>query len=223
MGLSSSSSAFSVLHGNFHVSNLNLQTSDLTKVVNHQMPPGTEKVMDFASLKGDWYGTGTAKVGNPHNKNVQISTKICEESNSSISDQPSTILSGCPRVFCLGTGGYLLLSNTGLLGIVCSCHFFHTSVAKFCEHSGLCDMNPGDAVRMESGETIARWRKLSFEKFGIRVPEDQSGWDWPEGLLPTTGLVKPSAAMPNLSNTSHVANLVGFLKDCQGAWTIPCF
>ncbi|XP_039018788.1 uncharacterized protein LOC120150137 isoform X2 [Hibiscus syriacus] len=166
MGLSSSSSAFSVLHGNFHVSNLNLQTSDLTKVVNHQMPPGTEKVMDFASLKGDWYGTGTAKVGNPHNKNVQISTKICEESNSSISDQPSTILSGCPRVFCLGTGGYLLLSNTGLLGIVCSCHFFHTSVAKFCEHSGLCDMNPGDAVRMESGETIARWRKLSFEKFG---------------------------------------------------------
>ncbi|GMI95088.1 hypothetical protein HRI_003178100 [Hibiscus trionum] len=207
--LSSSSSAVSVSHGNFQVSNLNIQTSDLAKVVNHHMLPGTEKVMNFATLKGDCYGTGIVKTGNPHNKNVQISTKIRKESNSSISDQPSTVLSGCPRVFCLGTGGYLLLSNTGLLGIVCSCHFFHTSVSKFCEHSGLCDMNPGDAVRMESGETIARWRKHCFEKFGIRVPEDQSGWDWPEGLLPTTGLVKPSAAMPKISNTSHVANPIG--------------
>ncbi|KAK8535219.1 hypothetical protein V6N13_081357 [Hibiscus sabdariffa] len=206
---SSSGSAVPVSHGNFHVSNLNLQTSDLAKVVNHHMLPGTEKGRNFATLKGDCYGTGVVRTGNPHNKNVQISTKIREESNSSISDKPSTFLSGCPRVFCLGTGGYLLLSNTGLLGIVCSCHFFHTSVSKFCEHSGLCDMNPGDAVRMESGETIARWRKHCFEKFGIRVPEDQSGWDWPEGLSPTTGLVKSSAAMPKISNTSHVANPVG--------------
>ncbi|XP_022729706.1 uncharacterized protein LOC111284891 isoform X3 [Durio zibethinus] len=206
---SSTSCCVSVLHGSLHASNLNLQTSDLAKVVNCHMLPGTEKVKDFATLKGDCYVTSCAKAGNPHSKNIQMSPKIPEESNSFISDQPSTILSGCPRVFCLGTGGYLLLSNTGLLGIVCSCHFFHTSVSKFCEHSGLCDMNPGDAVRMESGENIAQWRKLYFEKFRIRVPEDHSGWDWPEGLLPTTALVKSGASMPKISNTSHMANPVG--------------
>ncbi|XP_052886576.1 uncharacterized protein LOC108452097 [Gossypium arboreum] len=207
--LSSSSSGVSVLPCNFHASNVNIQTSDLAEVVNHHMVPSTEKVMDFATLKGDCYGTGSAKAGNPHSKNIRMSMKIPEELNSSITDQSSTILSGCPRVFCLGTGGYLLLSNTGLLSIVCSCHFFHTSVSKFCEHAGLCDMNPGDAVHMESGGTIARWRKLYFEKFGIRVPEDQSGWDWPEGLLPTTGLVKSSSTVPKISITSHVANPIG--------------
>lgn len=36
------------------------------------------------------------------------------------------------------------------------------------QHSGLYDVNPGDAVRMDSGETIAQWRKLYFQKFGVR-------------------------------------------------------
>ncbi|XP_007011788.2 PREDICTED: uncharacterized protein LOC18587744 [Theobroma cacao] len=208
--LSSTGSGVSFLHGSLHASNSNLQTSDLAKVVNHLRLPGTEKVKDVPTLNGDWYGTSsTTKAGNLYSKNIQMSTKRAEELNSSTSDQSSTNLSGCPRVFCLGTGGYLLLSNTGLLGIVCSCHFFHTSVSKFCEHSGLCDVNPGDAVRMESGETIAQWRKLYFEKFGIRVPEDHSGWDWPEGLLPTAGLVKSSATEPKISKTSHLVNQVG--------------
>lgn len=35
------------------------------------------------------------------------------------------------------------------------------------QHSGLWNVNPGDAVRMESGETIAQWRKLYFQKFGV--------------------------------------------------------
>ncbi|OMO90756.1 hypothetical protein COLO4_18904 [Corchorus olitorius] len=207
--LSSTSNGVSVLHGNVHACNFNLQNSDLAKVVNHHMLPGTEKVKDFPIQKGDCYGANSARAANIYNINVQMPVKIPAESNSSISDQSSTILSGCPRVFCLDTGGYLLLSNTGLLGIVCSCHFSHTSVSKFCEHLGLCDINPGDAVRMESGETIAQWRKLYFEKFGIRVPEDQSGWDWPEGLLPTAGLVKFNATMPKTSSTSHLINPVG--------------
>lgn len=166
--LSSSSNGVSALHGNLHASDLNLQTSDLVKVVNHHTLPGVDKIKDFANLRGNCYVNSSAKAGNPHSKNTQMSPKIPEESNSSISDQSPSILSGCPRVFCSGTVGYLLLSNTGLLGIVCSCHFFHTSVAKFCKHSGLGDINPGDAVRMESGETIAQWRKLFFEKFGQR-------------------------------------------------------
>ncbi|XVE97377.1 hypothetical protein REPUB_Repub03eG0014400 [Reevesia pubescens] len=207
----SSSSCVSVLHGSLHATNLNLQTSDLAKVVNHHVLPGTEKVKDFAIMKGNCYDTSSANSakGSLHSINIQMSPKIPEVSNSSISDQPSTILSGCPRVFCLGTGGYLLLSNTGLLGIVCSCHFLHTSVSKFCEHSGLCDMNPGDAVRMGNGETIAQWRKLYFEKFGIRVPEDQSGWDWNEGSVPATGLVKSSATQGlsrSVDNTMFLSN-----------------
>ena len=36
------------------------------------------------------------------------------------------------------------------------------------QYSGLCDVNPDDAVRMGSGETIAQWRKLYFQKFGVR-------------------------------------------------------
>ena len=35
--------------------------------------------------------------------------------------------------YCQFKGGHLLLSNTGLLGIVCSCHCCHMSVLKFCE------------------------------------------------------------------------------------------
>ncbi|KAL1353268.1 hypothetical protein AAHE18_06G226400 [Arachis hypogaea] len=44
-----------------------------------------------------------------------------------------------------------------LLGIVCLCHSCHMSVLKFCEHAGLYGINPGDAVHMENGETIAQW------------------------------------------------------------------
>lgn len=36
------------------------------------------------------------------------------------------------------------------------------------QHSGVCDVNPGAAVHMDSGETIAQWRKLNFHKFGVR-------------------------------------------------------
>lgn len=43
------------------------------------------------------------------------------------------------------------------------------ATAVLLQHSGLGDINPGDAVRMESGETIAQWRKLFFEKFGVGV------------------------------------------------------
>jgi len=41
-------------------------------------------------------------------------------------------------------------------------------IAVILQHSGLCDVNPGDAVHMDSGETIAQWRKLYFQKFEVR-------------------------------------------------------
>ncbi|KAF2287250.1 hypothetical protein GH714_039444 [Hevea brasiliensis] len=82
------------------------------------------------------------------------------------------------------------------------------SVSKFCEHSGLWNLNPGDAVRMDSGETIAQWRRVYFQKFGIRVPEDQSGWDWPEGLSLTASLVKSGVPISNMPKNSDCSNLV---------------
>ncbi|XP_059459426.1 uncharacterized protein LOC132188988 isoform X3 [Corylus avellana] len=195
--LSSNCSGNSVLH--------DLQGSDLAKAVISHIVPGSEKVKG-PYLSGGWHSTSAVK---PNSMNVQSSQKMPLEANSSISKQSSTFMSGCPRVFCLDTTGYLLLSNTGLLGIVCLCHCFHMSVSKFCEHSGLCDVNPGDVVHMDSGETIAQWRKLYFQKFRIRVPEDQSEWDWPEGLSVTAGFVKSRAANPNLCKSSDASHRVG--------------
>ncbi|KAF7817278.1 Histone-lysine N-methyltransferase TRX1 [Senna tora] len=121
----------------------------------------------------------------------------------SFSKMATPFMSGCPRVFCMGKSGYLLLSNTGLLGIVCSCHCCHMSVLKFCEHSGLHDVNPGDAVRMESGETIAEWQKLYFLKLGIRSPGNENEWDWPEvlSISTTVSLMKSNATNLNMSKS----------------------
>lgn len=141
--------------------NLNFQSLDLSQGVIQQLVHGNEKTRNF-SLKGELFGTSTATSEKFHGTNTQALPI------SSAPEQLSNLMGGCPRVFCLNTSGYLLLSNIGFLGIICSCHFFHMSVAKFCEHSGFLGINPGDAVRMESGETIAQWRKLYFQKFGQR-------------------------------------------------------
>lgn len=81
---------------------------------------------------------------------------------SSVYNKQSSVAGGCPRVFCMGAsefdssvlnlniyrcfallsespcvinlkGGDLLLSNTGVFGILCSCHGLHMSVSEFCE------------------------------------------------------------------------------------------
>ncbi|KAG5225228.1 Histone-lysine N-methyltransferase ATX [Salix suchowensis] len=86
---------------------------------------------------------------------------------------------------------------------------------QYPRHSGLWNVNPGIAVHMENGETIAQWRKLYFQKFGIRVPEDQSGWDWPEGLPLTASLVQSSAPLP-LSKHPDCNHLVGSSEEGDG-------
>ncbi|KAL9226746.1 hypothetical protein vseg_002520 [Gypsophila vaccaria] len=115
-----------------------------------------------------------------------------QTSSSKFTKQPS-LVSGCPRVFCMGACGDLLVSNTGLFGIFCSCHGMRMSILKFCEHSGLFNVNPGYAVRMESGECIAQWRKVYLQKFKITTPEDHKGWDWPEEILPISHLPNDKA------------------------------
>ncbi|KAK9280332.1 hypothetical protein L1049_014020 [Liquidambar formosana] len=207
--VSTNCSGTSVLHNDLQPANFNLQRSDLTKAVVHHIFPGNDKVREFSSPSGEWHtALNPANSGKLHSTAIQASQKMPLRRNTNISSQSSTFMSGCPRVFCLDTSGELLLSNTGLLGVVCSCHCLHMSISKFCEHSGLFDVNPGDAVRMDSGETIAEWHKLYFQKFGIRVPEDQSGWDWPEWFSATAGLVKSSSSVRNMSTNSDLSHLV---------------
>nr|GEU63116.1 post-SET domain-containing protein [Tanacetum cinerariifolium] len=128
--------------------------------------------------------------------------------SSSIPPQLSPVASGSQRVFCLYASGDLFLSNSGLLGVVCSCHGYHMSIAKFLEHSGLRDVNPGDAVHMDSGEPIVQWRKVYFSKFGIKIPDDQCGWNWPEEFSAAADALKSRQRVPNMTN-SNQSNSVG--------------
>lgn len=125
---------------------------------------GGERAQNSFSSIGQFPVPSPASGLNFCSSNMQPTSKMAFEWFSA--KYATSSMSGCPRVFCMGISGHLLLSNTGLLGIVCSCHRCHMSILKFCEHSGLHGINPGDAVRMESGETIAEWQKLYFSKFG---------------------------------------------------------
>ncbi|XP_021769399.1 uncharacterized protein LOC110733636 isoform X2 [Chenopodium quinoa] len=129
------------------------------------------------------------------------------QASTSVHKKQNSVVSGYPRVFCMGACGDLLLSNTGLFGVLCSCHGMRMSVSKFCEHSGLSDVNPGYAVRMDSGDSIAQWRKMYLQKFGIRAPGDHRGWDWPEGLLATSGLTNSSMAVADKRKVFDMSSL----------------
>lgn len=165
---------------------------ELAKAVNYHTSHGLQHLNGFSSVKA-------APVSGPPST----------QSGKQLSHQLSPLTSGLPRVFCLYASGDLFLSKTGLLGVVCSCHGFHMSVSQFSEHAGLRDVNPGDAVHMDSGETIAQWRKLYFSKFGIRIPGDQCGWHWPEGFSTGADLVKSSERVPNVTKIDDLSNSVG--------------
>ena len=134
-----------------------LPGTELETAFIHHIVPGSEKAKSSFSLNAELHNAAPSNAGKVSITKVQVSSV---EENSSHS--PS-FLSNCPRVFCLGTGecfnsfrifinqnlhcfhmlissifmihigGYLLISNTGLLGIVCTCHYLHMSVLKFCE------------------------------------------------------------------------------------------
>ncbi|KAL8263434.1 hypothetical protein R6Q59_024783 [Mikania micrantha] len=146
-------------------------------------------------------------------KNVPISGPIPAHNgkrHSSSAHHPlSPPTSVLPRVFCLYASGDLFLSYSGLLGVVCSCHGFHMSISKFSEHSGLQDVNPGDAVHMDGGETIAQWRKVYFSKLGIRIPGDECGWNWPEGYSTAVDVAKSNERVPNQTKFAVLSSFVG--------------
>ncbi|GAB4836815.1 hypothetical protein Ancab_001729 [Ancistrocladus abbreviatus] len=158
---------------------------------------------------------------------------------SSLPNKLSSVTNGPPRVFCFGTCGDLLLSNTGLLGVACSCHGLPMSISKFCEHAGLSNVNPGDAVHMDSGETIAHWRKLYLLKLGssrwklgsyvhrgerlssiclkamdsnnrhIKVPDDHKEWDWPEEFSLSAAGAKCDIHVTERTKKFDLPDLVG--------------
>ncbi|MCD9637677.1 hypothetical protein HAX54_021089 [Datura stramonium] len=132
--------------------------------------------------------------------------------------QLSPLLSSYPRVFCLGLSGYLVLRTTGLLGVICLCHGSHMSISRFCEHSGLSDVNPGNAVHLDSGVTIAQWRKVFFQKLGITAPEDHGGWDWPEVFPVSTGSGEFYPSLPNLSPNSELLGTFGASNGAGQSW-----
>ncbi|XP_017430072.1 uncharacterized protein LOC108337982 isoform X4 [Vigna angularis] len=169
----------------------------------HTVPGGTKAAESF-SFPGQYRGTYPAFGLNICCSDIHTTPNIASEWGSPKYATP--YMSGCPRVFCMGKSGHLLLSHTGLLGVVCSCHCSHMSVLKFCEHSGLHGGDPGDAVCMESGETISQWRKLYFLKFGIRSLGNENGWDWPEVLSTTGSPMKSNASVFDMSKTnlSHI-------------------
>lgn len=81
-----------------------LKISELDKAVVHCMVPGNEKVKGSFSLSGDWHSTGHANIQKACGTRVQTFQVKSIEANS---NQSSSFMSGCPRVFCLGTGEYL--------------------------------------------------------------------------------------------------------------------
>ncbi|KAG0586446.1 hypothetical protein KC19_2G091100 [Ceratodon purpureus] len=96
---------------------------------------------------------------------------------------PAPTSSGGLRVYCINcyglpVVGQLGLTDAGRLGVTCTCHGQHMSVAKFTQHSGLNAANPGEVVYMEGGETLVQWRKSFFSQYGVKVPEDNVGWEW---------------------------------------------
>nr|XP_043611348.1 uncharacterized protein LOC122582981 [Erigeron canadensis] len=170
---------------------------ELAKAANHLTSHGLQQSNGFRPLK-------SAVVSSP-----MPPTQRGKLHRPSVSHQLSPHASGLSRVFCLYASGDLFLSNSGLLGVVCSCHGFRMSVSQFSEHSGLRDVNPGDAVHMDSGETIAQWRKVYFTKFGIKIPEDHHGWHWPEGLSTAADPVKSSERVPKPMRSSNLSSSVG--------------
>ncbi|XP_010541594.1 PREDICTED: uncharacterized protein LOC104815012 [Tarenaya hassleriana] len=134
------------------------------------------------------------------------STGCSSHSNAVIHDIAPEQSSNWPLVFCLNKSGHLLLSNIGYTVILCLCHSWPMSVSDFCEHSGSSGVNPGIAVHLESGQTIAQWRKLYFQKLGTRIIEDDMGWDWPQGL--SAGMVRSCASTSNKTNPSDLDTLI---------------
>ncbi|KAL5698441.1 hypothetical protein ACHQM5_029475 [Ranunculus cassubicifolius] len=193
---------FPDLHGIHHMGNMACN-SDFNQTGFYQKARGNEIRTDLPYPHQGWLS-----ILNRPDAQHNLSQNQPSVTVSAALGSTSTFTRGCPRVFCLATNGELLVSSQGLLGVVCLCHGLQMSVSKFCEHSGSCIVNPGDAVRLESGETVSQWRRHFFPKYGIRVPDDNSGWDWPEKNPATVGTRNCKTTAPNISKNPEMIKVV---------------
>ncbi|KAL0394303.1 UNVERIFIED_CONTAM: Histone-lysine N-methyltransferase, H3 lysine-4 specific [Sesamum latifolium] len=187
-----------------HAPNLNFQKS---QAVASQNTREQDKIKSFSSLIGshDAFPIYANRLKLQEYGDIAALQDIPVENNFTSCHHGHNPSSSFPRVFCSGISGNLLLSDTGLLGVVCSCHGLYMSISKFSEHSGSSDVNPGNAVRMDNGETVAHWWKTLISQSGVL--EGQRGWDWPEAISATSGVT--NCPVSNLSNNTVLLNQVG--------------
>jgi len=184
---SSSYNRVTAFHDICEPGNFRIHGPDVSKQVIRQSV--NESEADLQASVPQWL-TDAANLRQQQLQSMQSvrSSKLLMETGCSEVEQSSSIKS-MPRVFCMGTSGELVLSDTGL-GVRCLCHRYQMSVAKFSEHSGLSSCNPGTAVRMENGDTIVMWWKAFLTQLGVKVPDDERVWDWTDANLTETGTTK---------------------------------
>ncbi|XP_020528003.1 uncharacterized protein LOC18442513 isoform X3 [Amborella trichopoda] len=180
--------------GNLQPKSSHLHGSNAAKQVFSDHTPRDNEIVSQRSPIQWLIGTTNTKQQNNAHISSYTRFKLPSDSKCDVIDQASSIVKGLTRAYCLGKSGDLLLIEGGHLGIVCSCHGLHMSVAKFCEHSGSSVINPGEAVRTGSGETVAQWRRENYIKLGIKLPDDTAGWDWPDGSTANAGKPKYKSA-----------------------------
>ncbi|XP_019704141.1 uncharacterized protein [Elaeis guineensis] len=197
-----------VLHNNLQVTASPCCGMESAKQTTHQAFQGKNLGVAAPSMGYAWPTIGSpSNASQCHTLNVQTLHKMSFETKPSVSCHASSFLRGRPRVFCMNTVGELFASDIGLFGVVCFCHSLPMSVAKFCEHSGSPSANPGEAVHLENGMTLAQWRKLCL---GIMAPDDGSGWDWSDSSLVKGALLGSKASkVTTLFKNPEATNTAG--------------
>ncbi|XP_024514948.1 uncharacterized protein LOC9649438 [Selaginella moellendorffii] len=107
--------------------------------------------------------------------------KSINSANSTSHAFPAGLRVYTPGAQGLIANGELLLTDRGRLEVVCLCHGCAMTVAKFVQHAGSHSVNPGNAVYLETGETLVQWRRKVFTRVGVPVPDDEAGWDSGDG------------------------------------------
>ncbi|KAH6804782.1 hypothetical protein C2S51_033029 [Perilla frutescens var. frutescens] len=187
-------------NANSNCSNISeiLQAASLDVKKSQTVPCQNSHKKDEVKSSYPPIGNNTSSGKHQKYPHITASQKISVESNASACRNGYNPSNNFLHVSCSGISGSLLLSDTGLLGVVCTCHGLYMSISQFSEHSGSCDVDPGNAVCMDNGDTVAHWWKAFSSRTGIRILEGHRGWDWPEGISVALGLTNhPISSMSN--------------------------
>lgn len=135
-----------------------------------------------SNARGNLPGEGSAIDGMSHgamqfqDSTVHMMQKL---PSKSIPRHHHALLMDRMRVSCLNVGGEFFVGESGIFGVLCSCHQLRMSVAKFCEHAGGPAEKAGEIVLM-NGMSIAQWFKYCA---GVEASVTDTKWDWPEWVF----------------------------------------